>query len=218
MKKILLIILTMLGVSKLAWTQQQQPPVSDVIQFSGMVVAEENKQLIPVAYANVYMKNRSRGTYSDMKGFFSFVAQKGEKIVFSSVGYKTVEITIPDTLSDTRYSIVQMLTKDNVNLPATVIYPWPSREHFKVEFLAMDVKDELHRRAMENLAEKEMRRMRKELAYDGKENTRLFLQEKANQTYYSGQFRPMNIFNPLAWQKFFQAWKEGKFKQKSEGE
>jgi len=187
-----------------------------LIQFTGVIMTETNNELVPVPYANVYMKNRSRGSYSDMKGFFSFVATKGEKVVFSCVGYKTTEIVIPDTLKDTRYSVVQLLSKDNINLPATIIFPWPSREHFKVEFLAMDIKDELHRRAMENLAEKEMRRMRRELAADGKETTRLFLQEKANQTYYSGQFRPMNIFNPLAWAKFIEAWKKGEFKQKAD--
>ncbi len=214
MKKIFLFFVLLISVAKSAYSQQNE----QVIQFTGMVLTDERGQLMPLPYANIYMKDRSRGTYSDMKGFFSFVATKGEKVVFSCVGYKTTEITIPDTLTDTRYSVVQMLSKDNVNLPATVIFPWPSREHLKVEFLAMNVKDELHRRAMDNLAEKEMRRMRRELAYDGHETTRLFMQEKANQAYYAGQFRPMNVFSPLAWQKFFKAWKNGDFKQKSDTE
>jgi CarboxypepD_reg-like domain len=213
MKKISIFFIFLFSLTKNFAQQGEQ-----LIQFTGIVTAEERGELIPIPYANVYMKNKSRGTYSDIKGYFSFVAAKGEKVVFSSVGYKSVEITIPDTLTDTRYSVVQMLSKDNVNLPATVIYPWPSREHFKIEFLALNVHDELHKRAMENLAEKEMRRMRRELAYDGKETSKLFLQEKANQAYYTGQFRPMNIFNPLAWAKFVQAWKDGKFKQKPDTE
>ena len=214
MKKILIFSILLISAAKSVMGQKAE----QLIQFTGMVLADERGQLMPLPYANIYMKDRSRGSYSDMKGFFSFVAAKGEKVVFSCVGYRTTEIVIPDSLTDTRYSVVQMLTKDNVNLPATVIFPWPSREHLKVEFLAMDVKDELHRRAMDNLAEKEMRRMRRELAYDGHETTRFFMQERANQAYYAGQFRPMNIFNPLAWQKFFQAWKEGKFKQKPDTE
>jgi hypothetical protein len=213
MKKISIFFIFLFSLTKIFAQQGEQ-----LIQFTGIVTAEERGELMPIPYANVYMKNKSRGTYSDMKGYFSFVAAKGEKIVFSSVGFKSVEITIPDTLTDSRYSVVQMLSKDNVNLPATVIYPWPSREHFKIEFLALNVHDELHKRAMENLAEKELRRMRRELAYDGKETSKLFLQEKANQAYYAGQFRPMNIFNPLAWAKFVQAWKEGKFKQKPDTE
>ena len=212
MKQYIFLLLGICGLSQSLCAQEAER----LIQFTGVIMTETNNELVPVPYANVYMKNRSRGSYSDMKGFFSFVATKGEKVVFSCVGYKTTEIVIPDTLKDTRYSVVQLLSKDNINLPATIIFPWPSREHFKVEFLAMDIKDELHRRAMENLAEKEMRRMRRELAADGKETTRLFLQEKANQTYYSGQFRPMNIFNPLAWAKFIEAWKKGEFKQKAD--
>lgn len=198
--------------------QKANAQTENVIQFSGVIVADEGGKIAPVPYANVYMKDRSRGSYSDTKGFFSFVATKGEKVVFSSVGFKTVEITIPDTLTATRYSVVQLLSRDVYNLPATVIYPWPSREHFKIEFLAMNVSDELYKRAMENLAEKEMNRMRRELAPDGRETSRIFLQEKANQSYYAGQFRPMNIMSPLAWQKFFQAWKNGDFKQKADTE
>ena len=211
MKKIIVFLLFIGSFARVFAQQSEQ-----VIQFTGVVTAEERGELIPVPYANVYMKNKSRGTYSDIKGYFSFVATKGEKVVFSSIGYKTVEITIPDTLTDTRYSVVQLLSKDNVNLPATIIYPWPSREHFKIEFLAMNVHDELQHRAMENLADREMRRIRKDLPADGKETTKLYLQEKANQSYYYGQLRPMNIFNPLAWAKFVQAWKNGDFKKKSE--
>lgn len=212
MKRLFFLFLSIFCFTKSIQAQETER----LIQFTGVILTETNNELVPVPYANVYMKNRSRGSYSDMRGFFSFVATKGEKVVFSCVGYKTTEIVIPDTLKDSHYSVVQLLSKDNVNLPATVIFPWPSREHFKIEFLAMDIKDELHRRAMENLAEKEMRRMRRELAADGKETTRLFLQEKANQTYYAGQFRPMNIFNPLAWAKFIEAWKKGDFKQKAD--
>ena len=210
MKKIL-ILLFLISIGKFAALAQQQPE-EDLIQFSGQLLTEENGQLVPIPYANVYLKNKKRGTYTDLKGFFSFVAAKGEAVVFSSVSYKTIEKRIPDTLSQKQYSVIQLMSKDNTLLPEMIVFPWPSREHFKIEFLAMNVHDEMQKRAAENLASKDLKRLRKELAYDGKESGQFYLREQAKQAYYNGQFRPMNIFSPLAWQKFFKDFKDGKFK------
>ncbi len=212
MKKILLAFCLIIMGKFVASAQQPIPLEEDLIQFSGQLLTEENGQIVPVPYANVYLKNKKRGTYTDMKGFFSFVAAKGEAIVFSSVSYKTVEKRIPDTLSQKQYSVIQLMSKDNTLLPEMIVFPWPSREHFKIEFLAMNVHDEMQKRATENLASKELKRMRKELAYDGKESGQYYLREQAKQAYYNGQFRPMNIFSPLAWSKFFKDFKDGKFK------
>ena len=112
----------------------------NLVQFSGMVLDGSTEQLYPVPYTNILVKDKGRGTYSDFKGFFSIVVEKGDVIVFSAVGYKTVEYKIPEDLEDDRYSLVQLMTQDAINLPETVVFPWPSREHFKLEFLAIDRK------------------------------------------------------------------------------
>ncbi len=210
----LLFILAFLSICGTRLAAQQISKSESLVQFSGMVLTEENGQLIPVPYVNIYLKNRARGTYSDLKGFFSFVAAKGDKIVFSAVGLRTVEKTIPDTIQSDHYSLIQLMSKDDIHLPELVIFPWPSREHFKTEFLAMNIHDELQRRAMDNLSGVKMEEMRKQLPHDGRENATFYLREQAKQNYYVGQFRPMNIFSPLAWKDFFDAWKSGKFKSK----
>ena len=125
---------------------------NNLVQFSGMVLDGSDESLVPVPYTNIVVKDKSRGTYSDFNGFFSIVVEKGDIIVFSAIGYETVEYYIPEDLKDDRYSIVQLMTQDTYNLPETVIFPWPSREHFKLEFLAMDVTPELQERAVRNLA------------------------------------------------------------------
>ncbi|MEO0875945.1 MAG: hypothetical protein AAFY48_15220, partial [Bacteroidota bacterium] len=152
--------------------------------------------------------------YSDFNGFFSIVVEKGDQIVFSAVGYRTVEYTIPDSLSDNRYSLVQLMTQDAVNLPETVVFPWPSRDHFKLEFLAMDVTPELQERASRNLANETLERMRSEVATDGVENSSYYLRQQSREYYYIGQRPPMNIFSPVAWKQFFDAWKRGDYKRK----
>lgn len=186
----------------------------NLVQFSGMVLDGSTNELYPVPYTNILVKDKGRGTYSDFKGFFSIVVEKGDVIVFSAIGYKTVEYQIPTDLDDDRYSLVQLMTQDAINLPETVVFPWPSRDHFKLEFLAMDVTPELQRRAAENLAKESLERASAGVPRDGRENANFYLRQQAREYYYIGQQPPMNIFNPVAWSKFFQAWKNGDFKKK----
>ncbi len=184
-----------------------------IVQFSGLVLSGSGKDLVPVPFATVSIKGQGRGTYANYKGFFSIVANKGDVVRFSGVGFRTKTYVIPDTLKSSRYSIVQLLTADTINLPETVIFPWPDRNNFKVEFLAMDVTQDLEERAKENLAEKRLAAIRKNTLMDANENADYYLRQQSKSYYHIGQQPPMNIFNPLAWAKFFQAWKNGDFKQ-----
>lgn len=194
----------------------QEAEKADLVQFSGMVLDGTDEELYPVPYANIYIKGKGRGTYSDFKGFFSLVVEEGDIIIFSAVGYKTIEVPIPDEVEDKRYTVVQLMTQDAINLPETVVFPWPSRDHFKLEFLAMDVTPELQQRARKNLANDALARMRNEVLADGNENADYFLRQQAREYYYIGQQPPMNIFNPIAWKQFFDAWKNGDFKKKKD--
>lgn len=202
-----------LVLSAVAVSAQNKEP--ELVQFSGMTLDGASEDLYPVPYVNILVKNKGRGTYSDLKGFFSIVVEKGDVIVFSAIGYETVEYSIPLDLKDDRYSMVQLMTQDVINLPETVVFPWPDRDHFKLEFLAMDVTPELQQRAAENLANETLRRMRNDVPKDGVEHGSYYLRQQAREYYYIGQAPPMNIFNPVAWKKFFDAWKKGDFKRKN---
>lgn len=193
--------------------QAQQKP--NLIQLSGLVLdGSDDAHLVPVPYANIYVLGKWRGTYSDFNGFFSLVVERGDSLEFSAVGYKTVKFAVPDSLVDDRYSMVQLMTRDTVNLPTAVVFPWPSKEHFKLEFLAMDVSSEMQERAMRNLANERLQQMQYGVVMDANENADYYLRQQANANYYIGQTPPMNIFNPFAWKQFFDAWKRGDFKRK----
>lgn len=199
----------------LSWGQQISRDTS-LVQFTGIVLDGSTEQLYPVPYTNILVKDKSRGTYSDLRGFFSIVVQKGDVIVFSAIGYKDVQYHIPEDLKDDRYSIVQLMTQDTINLPETVVFPWPSRQHFRIEFLAMDVTPELQERAAANMANEALARMRNEVPRDPAETAGFYLRQQSNQYYHIGQAPPMNIFNAMAWKRFFDSWKRGDFKKKSE--
>jgi hypothetical protein len=211
MKYIVLSVLCTLLATTALLAQQRE---GNLVQFSGLVLDGSDEQLVPVPYANIVVKDRNRGSYTDLKGFFSIVVQKGDVIQFSAVGYKTVEYEVPLEMEGDRKSIVQLMTQDTFNLPETVVFPWPSREHFRLEFLAMDVTPELQSRAQENLAQEVLEKQRNIVRYDGNESADFYLRQQARENYYIGQMPPMNIFNPIAWKKFFDSWKNGDYKRK----
>ena len=212
----LALLLACLSVQGQQDNNTPEKPKNLLIQFSGMLLTDDRGQLRPVPYATVYLPNKNRGTYSDYRGFFTLVVEKGDKVRFTCIGLETVTITVPDTLTQDQYSVVQLMTEDTINLPMTVIFPWPSKDHFKIEFLKMDVTPELQRRAAENLANEYLAEARKNpdmVPHSGKESANFYLRQQAREYVYIGQVPPMNIFSPLAWGQFFKAWKDGKFKK-----
>ena len=209
MRKYFGLIFLLIGCVAFTFGQESK----NLVQFSGLVLEGSGENLYPVPYTNILVKGKRRGTYSDFKGFFSIVVQKSDTIIFSAVGYETVEFIIPDDLEDDRYSLVQMMTQNPYDLPETVVFPWPSREHFKLEFLAMDVTPELQKIASRNLSDDALRKVQNSVLVDSDESNDYYLRQQSRNNYYIGQQPPMNIFNPIAWKKFFDAWKRGDFKK-----
>ena len=210
------LLLTFLTFFIIQATTAQVKSDSSLIQFSGMILDGSNERLVPVPYTNIFVADAGRGTYSDFNGFFSIVVEKGDEVEFSAIGYQTIKFIIPDTLSEQRYSIVQLMTQDTINLPEAIVFPWPSRDNFKQEFLAMDVTQQMQQLAVENLANDALSRMRNSVPTDGNESADFYLRQQSRNYYYVGQTPPMNIFSPVAWKQFFDSWKKGDFKKKSE--
>ena len=192
-----------------------QALTKDVVQFSGLVVTDDDNNLIPLPFTNIMLRSSNRGTFSNLDGFFSIVGEKGDTVIFSAIGFKTVEFVIPDTLSENRYTVYQIMTRDTITLPETVVYPWPSREHFKIEFLALEIPEDLQNRAEENLTAIAMDKLKESVPYDGGETGGYYLRKQAESYYSFGQSKPIHILNPIAWSKFFKSWKNGDFKRKN---
>jgi len=152
-KNLYLIIFFVISVFGLLAQEKKDIEQLKAIQFSGMVVTEgPSGEPDALPYTSIGIKGTNRGTVSDTYGFFSFVALAGDTVVFSRIGYRTVEKVIPDSLLIDRYSWQQIMTTNDYLLPEAVIFPWPSREHFKYDFLAIDISNELRSKADENLA------------------------------------------------------------------
>lgn len=183
-----------------------------VLQLSGLVLTSDSLMGLP--YATVLIKGTGRGTVTDYQGFFSLVVAKGDTIEFSCIGHRTNSFIVPDTLSLDRYSVIELLTRDTVYLPETQIFPWPTKEQFKQAFLSINIPDDDYERAKRNLDRDRMKEIGMSMKMDGKENADYYFRNESYKYYYYGQVPPMNIFNPLAWAKFIEAWKNGDFKRK----
>lgn len=208
MKQFLLFSVLVLGIG--IHSAFAQPGDDDLIQFSGVVITGDS--LSPVPFTNVLVEQSGRGTMTDYYGYFSFVAQKGDSILFSAVGFKRNRFIIPDTLSKNKYSLIQIMNSDTIQLQETIVYPWPTREQFKEAFLAMELPETDYDRAQKNLYQADMMARMDASMPSGGETFKYSMQQYQQQIYYAGQAPPMNIFNPIAWSEFIQAWKRGDFK------
>jgi hypothetical protein len=204
-----LFFLLLILISSAAYCQDKNEP--KLVQFSGVIV--EGDSLKPVPFVSILIKGSNRGTISDFFGYFSFVAKENDVIEFSTMGYRKAVFTIPDSLSTSRYSLIQVLRKDTILLKETVIYPWPTKEQFKEAFLNLNIPDDDLERARKNLEREDMKLRAERVPMDGAMNQKYYQQQYNSRLYYAGQLPPNNLLNPIAWSKFIQAWKNGEFKR-----
>ncbi|RLD59708.1 MAG: carboxypeptidase-like regulatory domain-containing protein [Bacteroidetes bacterium] len=190
----------------------QEEKAEKLVQFSGIVVTADS--IKPVPYANIMIEGSWRGTIADYYGYFSFVAKSNDTISFSAIGFKTGHFIIPDTITGSRYSLIQVMSNDTITLPQTVIYPWPTPEEFEQVFLTAEIPDDDYERAKKNLDMTKLRKIIREYPMDGSMNYKRSMQAHTDRLYYIGQTQPITILNPFAWAQFIKAWKEGKFKRK----
>lgn len=211
----ILLIATLLMLQK-SWAQQITSPSpyrDSVIQLYGVVMTADSLQGIPSC--SVIVEGKGRGTITSFDGVFSIAVLKGDKITFSSVGFKNRSILIPSNLTETQYSVIQLLVSDTAYLPATILKPRPTREQFERDFVNNKVADDLYETARKNTDEATRRLLIASLPADGREAVNYQLRQQATKAYYTGQVPPMNILNPAAWADFISAWKRGDFKKKN---
>jgi signal peptidase I len=209
-----LLVITFLIQCFVSFSQTNQDSVEliEYVQFSGVVVT--GSSLEPVPFVNIVEKKSRRGTSSDYYGFFSFVAEPGDTILFSSIGYKLSEYIIPDSLEGNRYSLIQKIDEDTILLKVKTVYPWPSKEQFKEAFLALDIPNDDLERAINNLDPAILAAKQEAYPAGGGLNFKWQMDQVKSQLYYAGQAPPIHLLNPLAWAKFIKAWRDGDFKRK----
>lgn len=130
------------------------------------------------------------------------------------MGYKTVEVSIPEDLDILRYSVIQLMAQDTFYLPTTIIRPALSKEEFERAFVNWNIPMDQLEKARRNTESNTIRAMALVLPKDGNENAGYYQQLELQRRYWAGGQPPMNIFSPFAWSDFFKAWKRGDYRRK----
>jgi hypothetical protein len=105
--------------------------------------------------------------------------------------------------------------QDTFYLPETIIRPLPTKEGFGYAFEHWQVPNDQYELARKNTDAYILRALAYTIPRDGRESQSRLMRQQANEAVYYNQRPPMNIFNPIAWGQFFDAWKRGDFRKKS---
>lgn len=185
-----------------------------LIQFSGFIVTPAKDSMMPVSYAQVFNKNKKFGATASFEGYFSLVAAPGDSLIFRCIGFKEITYIIPLTISGTKFTAVQVMTRDLGKLPEVVIVPWNTLSDFKLAFVELNLNQDDLIKAQQNLARERLEQAEQAMAFDATEISYYTLQNQ--QAYNANRYAlpSSNFTNPLAWIKFAQAVKNGDFKKK----
>jgi hypothetical protein len=183
-----------------------------VIQFSGYALTADS--LMGVPYVHITILNHGRVATAGPDGYFSFAADQGDTLYFTSVGFKPSVYVIPTNLTTNKYSVIQLMSKSEIYLRETIIFPWGDRDGFRQAFLDLKLPTDDLERARKNMERERLAELGEKLEPDGREATQTYMRNVSANKYYYKQAPSQNVLNPLAWAEFIRAWKNGDFKKK----
>jgi hypothetical protein len=181
-----------------------------LVQLTGRI---RDELLQPLPYSHIFIMNNLRGTITDNQGKFSIVTEVHDTILFSCLGYKRKTFVVPGNLPEPFLTLEIILPQDTFFIGEVVIYPWKNYEEFKEAFLNLKLPDDDMERARRNIALLKTQIIM-ENNPNARENFQYVMERQYQETFIQGTVPSYQIFNPLAWVKFFEAIKRGDFKNK----
>lgn len=181
-----------------------------LVQFSGIVYnSDTTKAVIP--YVTAYNKTRKQTYPANYQGYFSFVAQEQDTIVFSAIGFSKEGVVIPTGLPDMKYTVFVSLKPESITLPTVQIYPWATVDEFTRAFLSMKLADDELLIAKKNVSRESLSAMARVLPHDAREMDNINFQN--NHIALSSKNMNMRaanpLLNPFAWAAFIQQITKG---------
>lgn len=98
-----------------SYTDESKPPGDAVMRVTGTITDAGTR--LPMAGVNVIVKGTTKGTTSDGDGRFTIDADKGDVLVFSFIGYRTMQFAIED------HAVIDVeLAEDIESLGEVIVY------------------------------------------------------------------------------------------------
>ncbi|WP_199119985.1 hypothetical protein [Pedobacter sp. ASV28] len=182
---------------------QDKTKANKLVQFSGIVTDADSNMVVPyVTITN--LSNKGQKYAANYQGFFSFIVNPGDTVVFSAVGFTSKTLVLPRTIVENKYTAMIQMKSEVVYLQTVRVNPWATVEEFNKDFLSMKVADDDMAIAKKNLSRQSINGMKLTLPRDA--------QEISNSNYRYNFDRMMNVnmrqtnplLNPFAWGKLMQ--------------
>ncbi|GET32225.1 hypothetical protein PbJCM13498_10880 [Prolixibacter bellariivorans] len=119
-KSIILTILILVGTHLTGVAQENKTDGKQPIFVTGVVFDRKEMKPLP---ETVFLINHRHGATTDANGKFSFWGAPGDTITARYVGYKEVDMVVPDTLSASEYLMGVFMSPDTVQIKEVVIFP-----------------------------------------------------------------------------------------------
>lgn len=193
---------------------QSENKSNKLVQFSGIITDVDSNAVVPyVTITN--MSNKGQKYTANYQGYYSFIVNPGDTVVFSAVGFTSKTFILPNQIAEHKYTAMIQLKTEIVYLRAVRVNPWATVEEFTKDFLTMKVADDDMAIAKKNLSPAALKGAILTLPRDG--------QEISNSNYRYNFDRMVNVnmrqtnpfLNPFAWGKLMQMITNG---DKSRGE
>lgn len=182
---------------------QQKPAQDKLIQFSGIITDIDSTNVIPyVTITNLSAK--SKRVAADYRGYFTFIVNAGDTILFTAIGYKKFSTVIPESTPDSKYTIMVKLKANVIDLPSVRVFPWATTEEFTREFLSMKLADDDMAIAKKNLSRASINGMIQTLPRDGQEISSQNYRYNFDRMINKNMVQTNPLLNPFAWGKLMQ--------------
>jgi hypothetical protein len=167
------------------------------IQFSGLIVSGDSATAVP--YTNILIQNKLQGTISNFDGYFSFVVEPKDSIVFSCIGYKRAHYIIPKGYQKESLIRIQKLEVDAILVSEIDVTPWSNYEQFKYAFVNAKIKDDDIQKAKNNLSKEVMQDLRLSMNAISDEIQKNMMRSQAYGIENQGMPPTLSFTNPMNW-------------------
>ncbi len=185
-----------------------------LIQFSGFLLTPSRDSMLPVCFGQVYNMNKKIGTTANYEGYFSLVVSANDTLIFKCLGFKETKYIIPNTIEGNKFTALQIMSRDIVELSEIIIVPWNTMSEFKQAFVDLQLNNDDLIRAQQNLSLQRLERAERSLEYDGGEMAGYTLGLQTQQNFNNSTMPVYGLTNPIAWYNFIDALRNGKLKNK----
>lgn len=190
------------------WAQQS-------IQVNGVVLTSDSLSTVP--YATVMIKHKEVGTFANERGIFTLIVKPGDTLVFTGLGYRMAESTVPLHYEDKYMNVVQLMTQDTFYLPEMIIIARPDPFEFDYAFRHWEIPVDQIELARRQVSKEATQVMLAVLPRDGRENVNNYMRMQGEDYHLKNSnsyIRQQKLGDIISWVEFIEAWKRGDFRKK----